>query len=232
MPNEHFALCLRDRLVLPVCLEGACCQHRRTNGTLCGAFLDGRGHHARKCNIGGALDTRHNRIRDRVARFWTECTTVPALTEQRVPAWDTDVWDAATGRTVREEAVLDVVTSDPTTGEEVQVDVTVTTACPDDAARLRSRARHDGRGAADAAADKRRRYNLAGATLVPMAFEDGGRAAEETVAFVRRCGAAADRLDPAREGSGGQPVVAQLWQGLSTLLQLGNAELVISANGR
>ena len=133
---------------------------------------------------------------------------------------------------MREEAVLDVVTSDPTTGEEVQVDVTVTTACPDGAERLRSRARHDGRGAADAAADKRRRYNLAGATLVPMAFEDGGRAAEETVALVRRCGAAADRLDPAREGSGGQLVVARLWQELCTLLQLGNAELVISANGR
>ena len=111
---------------------------------------------------------------------------------------------------VREEAVLDVVTTDPSTGQVVFVDVTVTTACPDDAARLRSRARHDGRGAADAAADKRRRYDRAGANLVPMAFEDGGRPAEETVAFVRRCGAAADRADPLREGSGGQPVVAQL----------------------
>ena len=133
---------------------------------------------------------------------------------------------------VREEAVLDVVTTDPSTGQVVFVDVTVTTACPDDAARLRSRARHDGRGAADAAADKRRRYDKAGANLVPMAFEDGGRPAEETVAFVRRCGAAADRVDPFRAGSGGQPVVARLWQELSTLLQLGNAELVISANGR
>ena len=166
--------------MLPVCQEGARCQHRRRNGILCGAYLDGRGHHARKCNIGGGLSARHNGIRDRVAKFWTECTTVPALTEQRVPEWDTDVLDEATGQTVREEAVLDVVTSDPVTGNLVHVDVTVTTACPDDAARLRSRARHDGRGAADAAADKRRRYNLAGATLVPMAFEDGGRAAEET----------------------------------------------------
>ena len=77
MPNQHFAVCLRDRLVLPVCQEGARCQHRRRNGTLCGAFLDGRGHHARKCNIGGALAARHNRLRDRVAKSWTECTTVP-----------------------------------------------------------------------------------------------------------------------------------------------------------
>ena len=88
-----------------------------------------------------------------------------------------------------------------------------------------------GQGAADAAADKGRRYSLAGATLVPMAFEEGGRAAEETVALVRRCAAAADRLDPLREGSGGQPVAARLWQELSALLQLGNAQLVLSANG-
>ena len=93
----------------------------------------------------------------------------------------------------------------------------------------------DGRGASDAAAAKRRRYNLAGTTLVPMAFEDGGRAGEETVALVRRCGAAADRLGRqlgAWDAPEGQPVAAQLWQGLSTLLQLGNAELVLSANGR
>ena len=68
-----------------------------------------------------------------------------------------------------------------------------------------------------------------------MASEDGGRAGEETVAFVRRCGAAAERTSSLRlaaVGSAGQPVTAQLWQGLSTLLQLGNAELVLSANGR
>ena len=74
MPNQHFAIALRDRLVLPVCQEGARCQHRRRSGVLCGAFLDARGHHARKCNIGGALGTRHDRLRDRVAKFWTQWT--------------------------------------------------------------------------------------------------------------------------------------------------------------
>ena len=231
MPNKHFALCLRDRLLLPVCQEGDRCQHRRRNGLLCGAYLDGRGHHARKCNIGGALDARHDGLRDLGAAAWAACAGVPALTEQRVPEWDRDVLDRDTGLTVREEAVLDIVTSDPVTGGAVHVDVAVTTACPDDLARLRARARADGRGAADTAAEKRRRYNLAGASLVPMAFEDGGRPAEETVAFVRRCGAAAERLGASWGGPGGQPVTAQLWQEFSTQLQLGNAELVLSANG-
>jgi len=234
MPDKHFEVSLCDRLLLPVCQEGARCQHRRRDGTVCGAILDGRGHHARKCCIGGALGQRHDILRDYSARSWAEHAGVPALTEQRVPEWDRQVIDV-NNRTVTEEAVLDVVTSDPFSGQVVHVDVTVTTACPADAASLHGRARRDGRGAAEAAAAKRRRYNLAGATLVPMAFEDGGRAGEETVAFVRRCGSAAERLGSQRlaaDATAGQPVTAQLWQGLSTLLQLGNAELVLSANGR
>ena len=109
-------------------------------------------------------------------------------------------------------------------GLRVHVDTTVTTACPDDEARLRARASRDGRGAADAAADKRRRYSLAGASLVPFALEDGGRPCEEAVSFVRRCGAAAEE---ARD----QQATSRLWQECSTLLQMGNAELVLSANG-
>ena len=86
-------------------------------------------------------------------------------------------------------------------------------------------------------AQKRRRYNLAGPSLIPFVFEDGGRPAEETVAFVRRCGAAAEQtgyaLAAAADGGvQGQPFVARLWQDLSTLLQLGNAELILSACGR
>ena len=155
---------------------------------------------------------------------------MPALTEQRVPEWDRDVRDAD-GNTVREEAVLDIITSDHVTGQPVHVDVTVTTACPENRADLRGRARNDGRGAANAAADKRRRYNLAGASLVPMAFEDGGRACGETISFVRRCGAAAESRG-LYEATGGQSATARLWQEYSTLLQVGNAELVLSANGR
>ena len=110
-----------------------------------------------------------------------------------MPEWDREVHDGQ-GRTATEEAVLDVITSDFQTGLPVHVDVTVTTACPSNPATLHRRARRDGVGAADAVADKRQRYNLAGPSLVPLAFEDGGRPAEETVGFVRRRGAAAERI--------------------------------------
>ena len=147
-----------------------------------------------------------------------------------MPEWDQEMIDED-GNAAWEEAVLDVVTSDPATGHTLHLDVTVTTACPADLAALHQRARRDGRGAADAAAEKRRRYRLAGASLVPVAFEDGERPAEETIAFVRRCGAALDRRETWGGDAGGQPVVAQLWQGLSTLLQWGNADMILSANG-
>ena len=110
--------------------------------------------------------------------------------------------------------------------------MTVACSCPASLSDLQGKARRDGQVAADAAAEKRRRYNLAGASLIPLAFEDGGRPAEETVAFVRRCGAAAEQLGSSLLGTEEGSVVAKLWQEYSTLLQWGNAELVLSANGR
>ena len=121
MPDGHFLVALCDRLLLPVCQEGARCQHRRTNGTLCGAFLDSRGHHARKCNIGGALGRRHDTLRDHGAQAWTACARVPAPTEQRIPELDRLVPDADRNL-VLQEAVMDIVTSDPGTGQLVHVD--------------------------------------------------------------------------------------------------------------
>ena len=61
---------------------------RRQDGRLCGAYLDARGHHARKCCIGGSVDARHNSLRDWGASAWTLCTGTPAGTEQHVPQWD------------------------------------------------------------------------------------------------------------------------------------------------
>ena len=203
---------------------------------MCNAPLDARGRHAKTCAIGGGWVRRHNNIRDFSAVSWADCSGAQARTEQRVPEWDREVVDAQ-GRTVMEEAVLDVITSDPQSGRLMHLDVTVTTACPSNPAALRRRARRDGLGAADAAAEKRRQYNLAGPSLIPLAFEDGGRPAEETVSFIRRCGAAAERNGTSLLGAGGgssegQPPVARLWQEYSTLLQWGNAELILSANGK
>ena len=108
------------------------------------------------------------------------------------------------------------------------VDVVVKCAHTDDVGRLRARARNNGKAAADAAAAKRRRYPDAGANLVPLAFEDGGRPAAETVGFLRMLGATRTEAEGGSADWGG---TARLWQECSTLLQLGNAELVLSANG-
>ena len=99
----------------------------------------------------------------------------------------------------------------------------------DDSARLRARARKDGRAAAEAVTAKRPRYPLAGASLIPFAFEDGGRPSDEARGFVRMLGASRTQ---AEEGSLEWGGTARLWQECSTLLQLGNAEMVMSANGR
>jgi hypothetical protein len=225
MPDKHFSIALRDRLLLPVCREGDRCQHRRPDGRLCGILLDARGHHARKCGIGGALDARHNSIRDWGQATCKECFGTPAVKEQRIPEWDRV--NPRTGDL--EAAVLDVVAHDPSTGSPLYVDVVVACAHSGDPARLRARARKPGRAAADAAAGKRRRYAQAGAFLVPFALEDGGRPAEEALAFVRMLGAVRTEAEEGCLDWGG---TALLWQQCSTLLQLGNAELVLSANGR
>jgi len=225
MPDKHFAVALRDRLLLPVCREGDCCQHRRPDGRICGALLDARGHHARKCGIGGAVDGRHNGIRDWAAAACTECFATPTLKEQHVPQWDRV--NPRNGEP--EAAILDVITHDPGSGRPLYVDAVVTCAHSDDPARLRARARKAGRAAADAAAGKRRRYPQAGALLVPFALEDGGRPAEEALAFVRMLGAVRTEAEGGSLEWGG---TAMLWQQCSTALQLGNAELVLTANGR
>ena len=142
-----------------------------------------------------------------------------------MPAWDIQVEDPDTGDVSVEQAVLDVATSDPVTGASVWVDVTVVCAHSSNPDLLLTRARRDGRAAGDAAAAKRRRYPAAGAALVPLAFEDGGRPSEDAVGFIRRCGGA-------QEAAGEAPgATARLWQQVSTLLQLGNAELVLTAKG-
>ena len=109
------------------------------------------------------------------------------------------------------------------------IDAVVKCAHSDNLASLRARARKDGRAAADAALGKRRRYELAGASLVPFAFEDGGRPSAEAAAFVRMLGAARTAAEEGATDWGG---TGRLWQEVSTQLQLGNADLVLSANGR
>jgi len=131
-----------------------------------------------------------------------------------------------------EQAVLDVATSDARTRLPLFLDVVVKCAYSADPERLRARARRDGCAVADAAAEKRQRYRGAGNSLVPLAFEAGGRPADSTAGFMRQLGAAWAESHAVEDGERPAPITGVLWQQVSSLLQLGNAELIISAIGR
>ena len=144
-----------------------------------------------------------------------------------MPQWDRTTIDDETGQLRVEQAILDVATADARSGQPKWFDITVKCAHTDDLARLGARSRRDGRAAADAAAGKRRRYSEAGPALLPLAFESGGRPAEDTIAFIRQCGSSF-----ASGGRDGSQQAQLLWQECSTLLQRGNAELILSAVGK
>ena len=220
MPEKHFVVALRDRLRLSVCPPGAVCQHRKEDGTLCGEPLDGRGRHSKKCGAGPTRDARHNGLRDLTADFHPKVTGYAAVTEQRVHAWDRP--NLRTG--VMEEARLDVCTRDAATGRTIFVDAMVTCAHSGYQPRQRARANKDGVAAADGVRMKRRRYPPSGGELVPLVFEAAGRPSEETVAFVRSW---ALELDDAERSK----VIRHAWQQYSTVLQSGNAEMILSSVG-
>ena len=221
MPDQHFSLMLRDRLRMAVCPPGATCLHRKVDGTLCGEPLDPRGKHAFKCESGPTRTARHNGLRDFTAEFHPKVTGYGTCTEQRVVAWDRI--NPRNGRL--EEARLDVATRDAGTGHKIYVDTCVTCAHSGYEPRQRARAGKDGVAAADAVRGKRVRYPPTGGNLVPLVFEAGGRPAEETVAFVRSWGADLDSAERSK-------VIRFAWQQYSTVLQTGNAEMLLSALGR
>ena len=96
----------------------------------------------------------------------------------------------------------------------------VYTAHSDNEARLRALARNEGKAAADAAADKRRRYEAAGPTLIPLRLEAGGRPGQDTIHWIRQM------------ADGDSTKCIQLWHELSCTLQLWNAELLLGAVGK
>ena len=71
---------------------------------------------------------------------------------------------------------------------------------------------------------KRARYPSSGGDLVPMAWEDGGRPAEETVAYVRSWGFGLDAGERSE-------VIQNGWQQSSSRLQVGNAEMIRNSKG-
>ena len=134
-------------------------------------------------------------------------------------------WDRLHPRTGQlDETRIDVAARDAAGGRKIFVDACVTCAYTGHQPSQLARAGRDGVAAADAVRGKRRRYPPSGGELVPLIFEAGDRPAEETVAFVRSWGLEMDAADRAK-------VIRYAWQQLSTLLQVGNAEMILSAMG-
>ena len=88
VPNAHFIVALRDRLMLPVCPPGSTCHRRNKDGVICGKPLDPRGKHCKQCEIGPARIGRHDSLRDFSAGYHRRTTGLAVSTEQRVVAWD------------------------------------------------------------------------------------------------------------------------------------------------
>ena len=221
-PDKHFLTNLKMRLDMPVCPEGARCQHKNaTTGQPCNHPLDRKGWHARKCEVGGSRNDRHNRLRDFHAKRHTELTGYAAPTEQHVPGWDRRLPNGTV-----EEAKLDVATVDHNTGRHIYVDWAVTCAHSTYAPRRHARSNRSGLAAAQRVDDKRARYPpRQGLELIPMVFEAGGRPSEEAAAFVRSYGA---NLEDDERGE----LLSRLWRDISVTLHTGNAEMVLSALGR
>ena len=75
----------------------------------------------------GALNARHDGIRDWAGGEHKNRTGHSVAFEQRVPEWDREV-EREDGTTEMEEAILDFVTRDPVTDQQIYVDVTVVNA--------------------------------------------------------------------------------------------------------
>ena len=141
--------------------------------------------------------------------------------EQRVTAWDRT--SPQTGEL--EEAKLDLATRDAATGLPIFVDWTVTCEHSTYAPRRQARSNKDGLACSQAVDKKRERYPPSGGTLVPAALEAHGRPCDELVTFVRTYG---HGLDAAERSA----VISQTWRQISRVLQVGNAEMVLSAMAR
>ena len=120
-------MALADRLRCGLCTPGERCQHRKQDGTVCGAVLDRRGRHALKCPCGPYRTGKHDALRDFCAGYHHRVTGYTATTEQLVPAWNRT--DPNTGEV--EAAKLDVATRDAVTGNVVYLDASVTCAHSD-----------------------------------------------------------------------------------------------------
>ena len=242
MSDSHFGPSLRRRLRLahaasptPPVDQPSLCNHRHPDGTICGAALDARGHHAGACGTGGGVVFGHNAIRDWLAEWLEDTTGHKTDTEQWVSAWnwETPVLDPA-GQPVLDQASqqpvmltkharLDVAFRD-SEGRRSFVDVAVVSASSESAALRARRACEDGVAAADAVRGKRSKYpahKQPECPLVPFVIEALGRLSPEAHGLLRSVAP----KDPTLRSR----ALRRATQTLSVLVQSRLAEQLLSA---
>ena len=155
----------------------------KKDGRKCNAALDAEGHHGATCEAGGALDRRHNAIRDKLAKSIAADLGHATHTEQRCPQWDKfdQVKFEKTGNGLV-EARLDIVV--PLGNTTYYVDVTVVDVLSTDAAVERQRAKRN--GVAASTAEDRKLMKYPGATTVPFAIESYGRIGNKGLTWLKR----------------------------------------------
>ena len=174
--------------------------------------MDRHGRHAGICKFGGGVVHRHDRVRDWLAKWISDVMGKDVLTEQFVPRWDRP---GANGEVRR--ARLDVAFDDAH-ARRVYLDVAVVDPATADQHELRQRAARDGAAAAREEDNKRVRYP--GPDLTPFVVEALGRFGDSADAFLRA-------MVP--KGDDRAQALRKARQSISVLIQLANAELILSA---
>ena len=218
LPNQHlslaqFAIAMLTRLHLPLPHCVGQCQHRRRDGTLCGADLDRLGIHARMCSVGGWLIRRHDAA-CAVLAAW--CEDMGCQIEAGLRPWGEVLvpWAAP----ARPEARMDLVVHAPGIAGPLYIDLTIVNALSQEALAGGS-AVCDGVAGEIAARGKFKDYP--NCRVIPFAIEDHGRLSEHALQLIRMLAPA----DPADRSV----AIRRLHQSLGATIQRSTADAVLAA---
>ena len=210
--DEQFAVSLRARLDMHQCVgPTAKCQHKKSNGQVCGRPLDRRGTHAMCCGCGGWTGRRHDEVNQSLVEF-AEKNRGHSVKECILPYASPSL----------PEARLDAIIRSATSAGRQIIDVTVVTPLSQEMLRHGTASRVPGAAATAAASHKRRKYpNI---DVIPFVIEHFGRWGEDALAFAKS-------LAPPPE-SGRSEVLSEFYQDVACAVQRSNADAILSSIGR
>ena len=170
--DAQFRMTLSTRLQLAVFAPGGICRHRRPDGSLCGAPMDVYGIHARCCAVGGWRVKKHNACVNALAAWAEEEAECNVFKEQVVPIANDE----------HTESRLDLVIYSPRMSGAIYVDLTIASACSQEAL---SRGSAGFAGVAASIAEERKCSKYPNIDPWPFAIEDHGRWGDSAIALSR-----------------------------------------------